>query len=130
MDYYLLLTNPAFAALVGGLAGVAGTHLTARFTARATSAPNIQASITAAVAGIMAHYQEALAVSSSQTTALRSEIEALHKTVDAQTETIARLEATVDAQTETIGSLETHIDELTTLMSAAGVTPPARRKRA
>lgn len=125
MDYHLLLTNTAFTATVVAFVSAIGGWL----AARVQKAPDVQTSITGAVASIMKHYQEALHVSGAQTEALRAEIKALHQTVDAQTETITRLETTVDGQSATIASLETHIDELTALMKAAGVTPPPRRKR-
>jgi peptidoglycan hydrolase CwlO-like protein len=130
MNYEILLTNASFATLAVGVMTAILSALGGWLAARAGKAPDVQSSITAAVAGIMTHYQSALDLSSKQVAALAAEIDGLHRTIEAQTATIAGLQATVEGQTETISTLESHIDELTAAMRASGVTPPPRRARA
>jgi hypothetical protein len=114
-----LFINPTFAAMVSGLAGlIAGFVMK-----RVEKAPDVQASLNAAVAGVITHYTEALKASSAQIEAMRAEIVVLRETVERQSETI-------DQQSIKIGELEEHIDLFTAAFDKAGVTPPSRRKRA
>ena len=113
-----LLTNPTFAAMLSGVAGLAAGYL----SKRVEKAPDVQASLNAAVAGVIAHYTDALKASSAQIEAMRSEIVVLRETVERQSETI-------EQQSVKIGELEEHIDLFTAAFEKAGVTPP-RRKRA
>jgi hypothetical protein len=100
-----LFANPAFTAMLSGLAGLVAGYVSKRIE----KAPDVQASLNAAVAGVIAHYTEALRASEASMDAMRGEIRALR---------------------ETVGELEDHIDLLTTALEKAGVAPPPRRKRA
>ena len=113
-----ILVNPTFAAMISGLAGLVAGFL----MKRVEKAPDVQASLNAAVAGVIAHYTDALKASSAQIEAMRAEIVVLRETVERQSETI-------DQQSVKIGELEEHIDLFTAAFDKAGVTPP-RRKRA
>jgi hypothetical protein len=105
-----LLVNPAFTALLAACVGAGVGYL----SKRTETAPGIQNSITAAVAGIMGHYEKSLAASMVQIEAMRAEIGSLRNTVE--------------AQSTVIGDLETHIDNLTDAMVRAGVKPPTRNR--
>ena len=100
-----VLVNPTFAAMVSGLAGLVAGYV----MKRVEKAPDVQASLDKAVAGVVDHYVKALSLNHEEMKELRGEIRAMR---------------------ETIADLEEHIDLLTTALEKAGVTPPPRRKRA
>lgn len=111
MDFANFFANPAVTGMIGIVSGALAQFL----VARVNKAPDMQASLNAAVAGVIQHYEKALERSSSEIAQLRAQIE--------------NLRTTVEGQTETIEDLEGHIEELTQAMAKAGVVPPPRRKR-
>lgn len=99
-----LFANPAFTAMLSGVAGLVAGYVSKRIE----KAPDVQASLNAAVAGVITHYTEALKAAETSMHEMRDEIRALR---------------------ETVSELEDHIDSLTTALEKAGVAPPPRRKR-
>lgn len=115
MTIETLLTNAHFAAIVTGLGTSVLGGLIGYMTAKAQKAPDVQASLNAAVAGVIGHYTTALESARKETAELRLEI--------------ADLRQTIQDQSSVIEDLEDHIDTLTTAMTQAGVTAPPRKKR-
>jgi hypothetical protein len=102
------LVNPVFMGVVGTAVGGVVAGVVGYFSKRVEKAPDMQASLDKAIAGVVDHYVKALAGSHDEMREMRSEIRAMR---------------------ETIADLEEHIDSLTAALEKAGVAPPPRRKR-
>ena len=132
---------------VGALAGAIATGLLGWLTKRtektleidakrAERAPDQQESINAAVAGVVRHYAEALTRSDAEIAerraeaqALRAEVAELRRLVEAQTERLEEQSIKIADQSAEIDGLIGHITRLEQAFTAAGLSPPARRKR-
>lgn len=117
---------PAFAGIAGAIAGAIGGWL----AKRAEKAPDIQASLSAAVAQVVEHYRVALdrsdeeaAEARREAEALRNEIAEMRRMLEDQTRKLDEQSAEIEQLVGLIGSLEHQI-------VALGGQPPARRLRA
>jgi septal ring factor EnvC (AmiA/AmiB activator) len=105
-----ILTNQwftaAFAAIIGTVIGL--------LAKRAEKAPDMQTSLSAAVASVVGHYTRALESSDALIRKLSAE---MHESREE-----------VRALRDTISDLEEHIDRLTQALAEAGIKPPPRRR--
>jgi septal ring factor EnvC (AmiA/AmiB activator) len=99
--------------LTGAVAAVAGTLL-GLLAKRAEKAPDMQTSLSTAVASVVGHYVKALESSDALIIKLTNEVQ------ESRDE--------MRALRETISDLEEHIDRLTQALAEAGIKPPPRRR--
>lgn len=116
-----LFRDPTAMTGIGGIIGAVLTWLGVRTkasadvrAAEAAKAPDIQATLNAAVAGVIKHYTDALE-------AARAEMAALRQTIEEQS-------ALIEQQGAIIEDLQRHVDDLTAAMVKAGVPMPTRKK--
>lgn len=104
-----LLKDQGFTAAGAGVIGGVLTWL----GIRTQKAPDMQESISKAVAEIIKHYTSALEAARTEVTSLRLEL--------------ADLRRTIEAQNAEIDSLNDHIQALTTQLVKMGIEPPQFR---
>lgn len=102
-------------------AGIVG-GITGWVVKRVEKAPDIQATLSAAIANVVDHYKGALDRSDGEAAALRAEVADLRRLVEAQSIKIDEQSADIEMMVEHIGRLEASI-------VALGGNPPPRRKR-
>lgn len=116
----------------GGIGALLGATLTAVFgwlSKRAEKAPDLQETLSKAVAGVVQHYTDALAHSDGEARALRVEVGELRRLVEDQTMRIEEQSARIAEQSSEIDGLAQHVTSLEKVIIDMGGTPP-RRKRA
>lgn len=116
---------PAAAGLAGAIVGAIGGWL----GKRAEKAPDIQSTLSAAIAQVVEHYKAALDRSDDEATearaeaaALREEVAELRRLIEAQSIKLVKQSAEIELLVGQMGSLEQQI-------VALGGQPPARRPR-
>ncbi len=100
--------------VVGAVAGWAGK--------RVEKAPDIQTTLTAAIADVVKHYKDALDRADGTNSALREEIAELRRLVEAQSDKI-------EEQSTEIAGLVEHVVNLEASIRDLGGKPPPRRRR-
>lgn len=108
----------ALSALGGGMVG----GIAAWIVKRVEKAPDMQATLTAAIAKVVEHYQDALTRADGEAAALRIEVAELRRLVEEQS-------IKIDEQRLEIEGLVTHIGHLETAIVDLGGKPPVRRRR-
>ena len=115
---------------IGAVAGAVVTQIGSWWTKRAEKAPDLQETLTHAVAGVVKHYTDALAAERNEAQALRAEVADLRRIIEDQSARIEEQSHRIADQSEEIGGLNAHVEALTDALTAAGLNPPPRRKRA
>lgn len=115
----------ALSAIGGGFIGAVGAWI----AKRAEKAPDMQATLTAAIADVVKHYQAALDRSDGEASALRTDVAELRRLVEDQSAKIEDQSSKIDDQRAEIEGLVTHIGQLEEAIIAMGGKPPARRRR-